>query len=232
MVLTHWRRMVTRRTTFFAIILLGLSSLTIHISVSHAQGAPSAQQLAKAREELLLHLKNHPRKELEERKYLIPGENIEDAILGQPYAFYRTEPQCLQDLTDYSLFKQCLTFCFWSIPVSFGGKARFVLDLYDKDGEWRLARYGADPNSIEEARSRWPKSQGYDLSFLRFIGRAGMDFIMVEKGRALHLYSIGEGSNKVLGVARDQSGRYPLLDVPYVVKKLRAPENPPAPKMD
>jgi hypothetical protein len=188
---------------------------------TNAQEALTEAQIAGPREELMTYLKAEPRAQLEADGLIMPGEKIEDIAFGEPYAFYKTEPECLQKLTDYSLFGQCLVFCWWEIPVSFGGKARFRFGAYSRDGEWRLGPVGQHFVSfIEDARSQWPKSEGYRLSFVR--GLAGLDFIMVEKGNTIGLYPFMEKSNKILGITRDETGRYPLLDVHYVVEKLKS----------
>jgi hypothetical protein len=194
-------------------------SLAVSISSAKAQDSLTVEQLAKVKEELLTDLRATPRADLEEQKYIMPGEKLEDADLGEPYAFYRMESECIQKLTDYRSFKQCLTFCLWEMPISFGGKARLLLSLYNKEGEWHLARYRGYQSFIENARSRWPKSKGYTLSYVMEI--MGPAFIMVEKKGNIGLCPLMERSEKTLNVTKDPSGRYPLLTIPYVAKKLQ-----------
>jgi len=217
--MNHWICTLGTRSFLSTVAILGALTTAVCASPTNAQEALSAEQLAKAKEELLTDLRATPRAELEEQKYIMPGEKLEDAELGEPYAFYRMESECIQKLTDYKSFKQCLTFCLWEMPISFGGKARLLLSLYNKEGEWHLARYRGYQSFIENARSRWPKSKGYTLSYVMEI--MGPAFIMVEKKGNIGLCPLMERSEKTLNVTKDPSGRYPLLTIPYVAKKLQ-----------
>jgi len=106
------------------------------------------------------------------------------------------------------------------MPVSFGGNARIILELYNKDGEWQIAGYGGNPAYVENARSRWPKSEGYVLSSVMEVG--GPAFIMVEQNDNVWLCPLFERNERLLGGKKDSSGQYPLLTIPYVAKKLQA----------
>lgn len=206
-------------------------SLAVSISSVNAQDSLTVEQLAKGRADLVILLKASHRAELEQMKSIMPGDNIEDATLGEPYAFYRLETDKVRSLRDYSLFKECLTFIWWDLPVSFGGEARALLGLSKTDGGWQFAHYGKDPTVIEQARSGWPKSEGYKLSYVMQV--MGPGFIMVEKGSSIWLCPLMERDEGILNVTKDSSGHYPLLTVPYVVKKLQAlPETHFDPKVE
>jgi hypothetical protein len=212
-------------------LILTASSFIISATPAKAQEPLSAQRLTAAREELVALLQARPRAELETLKYIMPGERVEDARLGKPYAVYRIESDKVRNLIDYRLFKTCLTFCEWEIPVSFGNQSRMVLGQYWSDGEWKFASYGRDPSPIDDARSRWPESDGYRLSYI--FQTTGPAFIMIERKGNTWLYSLMERNERLLGITKDAFGRYPLLDVSTVVKKLKAaPEMHFDPKME
>jgi hypothetical protein len=220
----------TRSFLYGALIILVLS-FAISILPIGAQEPITPEQLVKAKEELVKRLEARSRAKLEGRKYIMPNEKIEDASLGEPYAVYRIEPERVQELTDYNQFNKCLTFCLWRIPVFFGKHARIVLGLYYDGGEWKIASYGGEPGPIEDARSHWPESEGYKLSYIFEI--MGPDFIMIQKENDIWLYPLRERNERLLGVTKDLSGRYPLLTVPYVVKRLKeGPKIRIDPKMD
>lgn len=228
--MNHWICTLGARSFLSTALSIGLS-LAVSISSVNAQDSLTVEQLAKGRAELVSRLKGRPRPELEERKYVMPGDNIENATLGEPYAFYRLETDKVRSLGDYNLFKECLTFIMWDIPVSFGGDARMLLGMSKLDGGWHLAHYGKDPTMIERARSRWPRSEGYKLSYV--IDIDGPDFIMIEKGSSIWLCPFMERDEDILNVTKDSSGHYPLLAIPYVVKKLQAlPETHFDPKVE
>jgi hypothetical protein len=163
------------------------------------------------------------REELEGLGCIIPGDDIEMAKLGEPYAHYRMDWPCVQKQTDFGLFRDCLIFCSWDIPVSFGNGPRIVLRLFDGDEGWHVGGYSTYPLSfLQDARSRWPRSDGYTLSYL--MGIRGIDFLVVERGNQIGLCSFGEGNDRALNITRDESGRYPLLDIAEAVKKLKRME--------
>jgi hypothetical protein len=221
-----------KRSSFLvsSMVLIALNIRLLDTPVA-AQEVLTAEQLASGRAELLHLLKSRPRAELEEMKYLMPCDSIENATLGEPYAFYRLETGKVRSLRDYRLFKECLTFIMWDIPVSFGGETRLLLGVTKRDGRWQLAHYGKDPTMIEKARSCWPKNKGYALSFVMEVG--GPTYIMVERKGNIWLSPLMRRDEKLLNVTKDRSGRYPLLTIPYVLKKLQArPEMLFDPKME
>jgi len=221
---------MTAQARFIKAFILSAAILTAAASPTWAVEVLSINDLAGGRTELLSSLNNWPRAKLEQMNYLWPGDTIESATLGEPFAYYRLETEMLRSLEDYGLFKKCLTFIMWDIPVSFGGPARLLLGMAKVDGRWQLAHYGKDPTFIVEARSRWPKSEGYVLSYVMEVG--GPAFIMVEQKDSIWLCPLFERNERLLGVKKDSSGQYPLLTIPYVAKKLQARKSIcPAPRM-
>lgn len=190
-----------------------------------AQNEYPADLLPAARAEATRFLSATPRDFLEKGNYIIkPTDSIANMTLGEPYRKYRLERNRVLELDDTDSFKTCLTFMVWYIPIYFSNEPRTLIAMYNANGIWKFGGMGGDPAPFLEARALWPMSNGYKISYVKDVG--GLDYFMIERDKDVGLYSFREETEKLLGIRKDASGRFPLLTIPYVVQKLKTGARP------
>ena len=151
--------------------------------------------------------------------WFMPSDKASDVHLGDGYGYYRIEPEKLVKFSADDDFYSVLTFIYYTFPIYVGDEPRTLISLVKRDNKWRFSDLGGDPNPITEARERWPKEEGYNHSYALML--RGPDFIILEKGDTLSLYSFRKRSESTLDIKKGEDGFYPLLDPGYVTRKLR-----------
>jgi hypothetical protein len=94
-----------------------------------------------------------------------PGDNISEAVLGNPFQLFAITPAKLLNAKDNAPVSTLISPTgSWLFPVVLDGSSRALLTVTQMDGIWEAVGIGKAPlaEQLQEVGKQWPKSRGYD----------------------------------------------------------------------
>jgi hypothetical protein len=128
-----------------------------------AQDAP-LEVIQAAEEGLPLFLSEIPPGALEDYGF-DENDNLDDAVLDQPFLLYVIDPTALDDYregdTVYDVLRESL---LWYFPIMINDAYKSLLVVDKLDGVWQAVSFGYARLAIqlEKILLHWPRSEGYD----------------------------------------------------------------------
>ncbi len=116
---------------------------------------------------------------------LAPGDNVSDAILGDPFQLYTITPAKLLDANDDTPVDSLLSPTGrWFFPIVLAGESRAILAVEKMDEEWQAVTMGMTGLAIEmeKINRQWPKSKGFEPKLIAIYQAACYFFTVPEMG--------------------------------------------------